>query len=290
MIEELNKICEVKEKAKINNTFKINSICFAMVRPNNVFELKEVVKVLNKYKYKYTVLGNASNTIVPSFYDGVIIKLDKLNNYEIKEDEVYAEAGCKLNKLATIVTNKGYAGLDFATGIPGEVGGSVYGNAGCFGSSISEILISAEVFDGKKIRTLKNSDFKFAYRYSMLKDNKNYIILSCRFKISKGNKEELLSLVKERTEKRISSQDLSHPSNGSMFRNPEGYSAGKLIDDLGLKGYSVNDASVSMKHANFIINNGHATSEDILKLTDIIKEKVKKEYGIDLVMEQEVLK
>ena len=290
MIDDLSKICEITENAKVNNTFKLDSKCFAMAKPNNVKELKELITFIKKNKLKYTVIGNASNIILPSFYDGVVIKLDKLNKYEINKTYVYAEGGCKINQLANIVTSKGYAGLDFATGIPGTVGGSVYGNAGCFGSSISEILKSATVFDGKDIIEIKNEDFKFNYRYSMLKEHKDYIVLSCKFKIKKGNVDELMALVKERTEKRIATQDLDHPSNGSMFRNPEGYSAGKLIDDLGLKGFSVNDAAVSLKHANFIINNGHCTSEDIIELANIIKKKVKKEYDIDLVMEQEVLK
>ena len=195
-----------------------------------------------------------------------------------------------LNKLANDLVNMGYGGLDFAVGVPGSIGGSVYGNAGCFGSSISEVLIDAKVFDGKKVIILNNEEFKFDYRYSLLKEKKNYIVLSARFKIHKCDLNELKEAVKERNNKRMTSQDLTHPSNGSVFRNPEGYSAGKLIDDLGLKGYSVNDASVSMIHANFIINNGNATQEDIIKLIDHVKNRVKDEYGIELRLEQEIIK
>ena len=142
-----------------------------------------------------------------------------------------------INKLSNKLVSLGYAGLDFASGIPGTICRSVYANAGCFGSSISEVLISARVFDGQKIVELINEYIHFEYRDSMFKKDKDkkYIILSCEFKIWKDDVEVLKSLVKKRNEKRIESQDLEHPSNGSEFRNPEGMSAGKLIDDLHLK-------------------------------------------------------
>ena len=294
MIEELNNICKTINNVDLKkyNTFKLESSALIMVFPSTVDELKKVLDVSNKYNKKYFVLGNGSNVILPSFYDGIIIKLSNFNKYELKDNTVYAESGCMLNKLASEISSKGYAGLDFATGIPGSVGGSIYGNAGCFGSSISEILISAEVFDGEKIVTLTNKDFKFGYRTSMLKENanKNYIILSALFKVEESDKETLKALIKERTEKRFASQDLSHPSNGSMFRNPENNSAGALIDNAGLKGLSVGDAMVSYKHANFIINNNNAKQEDVIKLVEIIKDKIKEKYDVDLVLEQEIIK
>ena len=289
MIDKLNNICFIEEHAKIKNTFKLESICFAMIKPKNENELINSIKILKDYNYKYIVLGNASNVILPSYYDGVVISLSNFNKYEIKDNTVYIEAGCMINKVSNELSNLGYSGLDFACGIPGTIGGSIYGNAGCYGSSISEVLISARIFDGEKIIELSNEELKFNYRYSMLKEHKEYIVLSAIFKIEVSDVSELKSIIKERNEKRISSQDLTHPSNGSVFRNPEGYSAGKLIDDLGLKGLSVGDAMISNKHANFIINNGNATKEDIVKLIREIQDKVKKEYDIDLTLEQEII-
>ena len=291
MIEELIKICDVKENEKIQNTFKLDSICFAMVKPNNIDELIKVVEIIKKNKKKYIVLGNSSNVILPHYYDGVVIKLDNFNKYKVHDDYVETECGVQISVLSNKLVNMGYAGLDFACGIPGTIGGSVYGNAGCYGSCISEVLISANVFDGKNVIELSNDQINFEYRSSLFKKDKKkkYIMLSCKFKIWKDDVNKLKEAVKERMEKRIATQDLLHPSNGSVFRNPEGYSAGKLIDDLGLKGYSVNDAMVSMKHANFIINNKNATSEDIIKLIEYIKKEVKKEYNIDLVLEQEII-
>ena len=292
MIEELSNICETKKDEKISNTFKLKSTCFAMIKPSTIDELIKAIELLKQYKKKYLVLGNSSNVILPAYYDGVVINLNNFNKYEIHEDYVEVDSGVQISMISNKLVNLGYSGLDFACGIPGTIGGSVYGNAGCYGSSISEVLISAKVFDGKKVIELTNEEIGFEYRGSIFKRDKKkkYVILSCKFKIFKSNKEELEALVKERMEKRIASQDLTHPSNGSVFRNPEGFIAGKLIDDLGLKGYSINDAMVSLKHANFIINNGNATNEDIIKLINYLKKEVKKSYNIDLVLEQEIIK
>ena len=289
MIDKLKSICSLEENAKIKNTMKLDSVCFAMIKPNNESELIDSVNILKEYNYKYMVIGNASNVILPPYYDGVVISLSNFNKYEIKDNTVYIEAGCMLNKVSNELVNLGYKGLDFACGVPGTIGGSIYGNAGCFGSSISEVLISARIFDGEKVIDFSNEELKFNYRYSMLKEHKDYIVLSGLFKIEESDVDELKNIVKERNEKRISSQDLTHPSNGSVFRNPENNSAGKLIDDLGLKGYKVGDAMISYKHANFIINNGNAKYEDVIKLIKEVEKKVKKEYNIDLVLEQEII-
>ncbi len=293
MIKELDKICKVIENADLTkyNTYKLNSVCDALVFVSNIDELKKVLEIINKYKSKYFVIGNGSNIIIPEHYDGVIIKLEGFKDYKINENTVEVESGCMINKLSNELVSLGYSGLDFACGIPGTIGGSIYGNAGCYGSSISEVLESVKVFDGKKIVELKNKDLDFEYRDSIFKHSKKkYVILSAIFKIEKANKEELLAICKERAEKRVASQDLVHPSCGSVFRNPEGFAAGKLIDDAGLKGYTIGGASVSNKHANFIINTNNATYTDIIKLINYIKKQIKKIYNIDLVVEQQIIK
>lgn len=294
MIKEFNKICKTIEDVNMKkyNTFRLETKAKYMCFPSSILELQELLTLIKKNKLKFFVLGNGSNVVLPEYYDGVIIKLEKFNNSKfISENMLYVESGYMLNKLANEVTNMGFKGLDFAVGIPGTVGGSIYGNAGCYGSSMSEILIAATVFDGKKIITMTNEDFKFGYRTSILKEkHKNYIILSCQLRVSMGDREELLNQVKERMAKRMASQDLTHPSNGSVFRNPEGLITGKLIDDMGMKGTRIGDAMVSYKHANFIINDGKATSTDVVKLIKKVKREVKKHYNIDLVLEQEILK
>ena len=292
MIEELKKICKVIENADLTkyNTYRLNSVCDALVFVKNIDELKSVLKTIKKYKSNYFVIGNGSNIIIPEYYNGVIIKLE-FNKYTIYEDYVEVESGCMINKLANELVNMGYAGLDFACGVPGTIGGSICGNAGCYGSSISEVLESAKVLVGDKIIELSNKELCFEYRSSIIKKSKKkYIILSAKFKITKANKDELLAVCKERAQKRAASQDLSHPSCGSVFRNPEGLAAGKLIDDAGLKGYSIGGASVSVIHANFIINSNNATYTDIIKLIKYIQKQIKKIYNIDLILEQQIIK
>ena len=290
--DELSKICKTISDVDLTcyNTFKLHSKASFMVFPNDIESLKAVIKVLKKYKTKWFIIGNGSNIILPDYYDGVIIKLDNFNKYEIQDDLINVGAGVMINKLATKLAKMGYKGLDFACGIPGTIGGCIHSNAGSYGSSISDVLVSATVFDGNKIIEFSNKDFKFAYRDSILKNKSNYIVLDAKFKIFKSDKEELEKTIKERNTKRRISQDLTHPSNGSVFRNPEGLIAGKMIDDLGMKGYSINDASISTKHANFIINKGNANSDDIIKLIKVIKKEVKKHYNVDLILEQEIIK
>ena len=292
MEEKLIKICELFKEYDMysNNTFRLHSKSKYFIKVNNIEELKEIINILKEYNSKWFIIGNGSNIILPSYYDGVIIKLEGLNNYKIENNILYAESGCMLNKIATLVSNQGYTGFEWATGIPGTIGGSVVGNAGAYLKSISDLLISATVYDGEKIYEMSNKDFKYEYRNSILKGNHNIVILSCTFKLEKGNIDDIKALIIDRTTRRISTQDLKNPSNGSVFRNPETAPAGKLIDDAGLKGTTVNDAQVSNIHANFIINKGNATSEDIIKLIEIVKEKIKEIYDIELHLEQEIIK
>ncbi len=292
MIEKLSKICETIENIDLKNynTFRFDCNAFAMIKPCNEKELIDAINLIKENNYKYFVIGNGSNIILPDYYNGIIVNLEKFNKYEIKDDVLNVESGCMLNKIATEISYKGYKGLEFASGIPGTIGGSVVGNAGAFNSSISEVLLNIKVYDGKSIKELFNKELKFEYRNSMLKNNKNIIVLSCKFKLSKSNVEDIKKIILENTKKRISSQDLTHPSNGSVFRNPSGYSAGKLIDDLGLKNYKIGGAYISPKHANFIVSDGTAKSSDVIKLINKVKREVKKHYNIDLVLEQEIIK
>ena len=291
MIEKINKICNVIEEADLYsyNTFKLHSKCKGLVIVDNESDLKSIIDILNSESSKWFIIGNGSNVILPSYYDGIIIKYNN-TEYRVENDQLYVSSGCMLNKVASDMCNLGYTGFEWATGIPGTIGGSIVGNAGAYLSSISEVLISATVYDGKSVYEMSNSDFNFEYRNTCLKGRRDIVVLSAVFKLEKGNIDEIKALVLDRTNRRIASQDLKNPSNGSVFRNPEGFAAGKLIDDLGLKGFSVNDAMVSNIHANFFINKGNASSEDIVELIDIVKSKVKDEYDIELHLEQEIIK
>lgn len=292
MIKELSKICKTLENESLKkyNTYKLDCYCKIIIFPSNIEQLIESLKIIKKNNFKWFVLGNGSNIILPNYYDGVIIKLDNLNKCVINDNMIYVESGYMLNKLANELSNKGYTGIEWATGIPGTIGGAIYGNAGAYKSSMSEILVDVTLLDNEKIVTLENKELEFKYRDSLLKHKKDLIVLSCNIKLEKGSKEEIKKTIEERTLKRIETQPLEYPNCGSVFRNPEGVSAGKLIDDSGLKGFTEGGARISEKHANFIINYDNATSEDIIKLIHLIKDKIKKNYNIDLVLEQEIIK
>lgn len=290
MIERLKSKFECIENASLlnYNTYRLDTKCKLLVFPRDIFEFQEIMYILNGSKY--FILGNGSNIILPDYYDGVVIKLKYFNNYNIFDEYIEADSGVMINKLSMELSKLGYKGFEWASGIPGTIGGCIYNNAGCYGSEISDNLIDVTVFCDNKIYCLRKDELSFSYRNSTFKMNNKFVILKAKFKFEKGDPEELLDLIKVRTNKRIESQPLEYPSCGSVFRNPEGLIAGKLIDEANLKGKCVGGAMVSNKHANFIINNGNATPEDIIKLINEIKNTIKKNYNIDLVLEQEIIK
>ena len=290
MIEKLKSKFECIENASLlnYNTYRLDTKCKLLVFPRDIFEFQEIMYILNGSKY--FILGNGSNIILPDYYDGVVIKLKYFNNYNIFDEYIEADSGVMINKLSMELSKLGYKGFEWASGIPGTIGGCIYNNAGCYGSEISDNLIDVTVFCDNKIYCLRKDELSFSYRNSTFKMNNKFVILKAKFKFEKGDPEELLDLIKVRTNKRIESQPLEYPSCGSVFRNPEGLIAGKLIDEANLKGKCVGGAMVSNKHANFIINNGNATPEDIIELINEIKDTIKKNYNIDLVLEQEIIK
>ena len=290
MIEKLKSKFECIENASLlnYNTYRLDTKCKLLVFPRDIFEFQEIMYILNGSKY--FILGNGSNIILPDYYDGVVIKLKYFNNYNIFDEYIEVDSGVMINKLSMELSKLGYKGFEWASGIPGTIGGCIYNNAGCYDSEISDNLIDVTVFCDNKIYCLRKDELSFSYRNSTFKMNNKFVILKAKFKFEKCDPEELLDLIKVRTNKRIESQPLEYPSCGSVFRNPEGLIAGKLIDEANLKGKCVGGAMVSNKHANFIINNGNATPEDIIKLINEIKNTIKKNYNIDLVLEQEIIK
>lgn len=272
------------------NTYNVDCVALAIVFPNNIEQLKKVIKFCNENKIKVKLIGNGSNLIFSEkYYDIVFINLKNFNNIDITDNIVTASSGVNLMKLAYRVSRAGLTGMEFATGIPATVGGAVYMNAGAYNSDISNILISAKILDENlNIIELCNKDFDFSYRHSFLQENRNFICLEATFKLEYGKKEEILELIENRKERRINSQPLEFPSAGSVFRNPsKEIFAGKLIEDLGLKGKMLGGAKISEKHANFVINFDNATGDDIKKLILETKNMVKDKYDIDLKIEQE---
>ena len=270
------------------NTYRIDILAKYMVFPKNAKELIELINFARTNNIKYMVLGNGSNVIFnTTYYDGIIIKLDNFNNMTIKGNKVYAEAGCSLIKLAISTINAGLSGLEFACGIPGTVGASISMNAGAYNLDISNSLESISVLTPQnKIITRNKKNLEFSYRDSFLKRNPDYVVLSANFLLKEGNREEMLLQMEERKKRRKDTQPLEYPSAGSVFRNPPSMYAGELIEKCNLKGYCIGDATVSTKHANFIVNKGNATGKDIVSLINKIKEEVKNKYKIELILEQ----
>lgn len=274
------------------NTFAINVKVKLVVFPKNVDCLSKLIKYIKINNIKYIVLGNSSNVIFDTeYYDGVIIKLDYLNDFKIENKTVTVGAGYSLIKLSMKMAKLGLTGLEFASGIPGTVGGAVYMNAGAYKSDMGYIVHKIKVLDcNGEIKTLYNKDLKFHYRNSLLKENKDLICIEATLHLKQGKKENIMQVINSRREKRTSSQPLEFPSAGSVFRNPTDLFAGELIEDCGLKGKNINGAEVSIKHANFIINKGGAKGSDIVLLINEVQNAVLKKYNIKLILEQEIIR
>ncbi len=286
-----NNIGKYLEDASLANftSYKVGGVAKLIVYPKDVKKLIILLKYIRINNIKYKVLGNGSNTLFSSKpYDGVIIKLDEFNEIEIIGNKIKVGAGYKLMKLSSVATRKSLTGLEFASGIPGNVGGAVYMNAGAYKSDMGYVVQSVKVLTPDfKVITMTNKELNFHYRDSFFQHNKNYICLSARLRLKLGKKTEIAKVVDERKKRRLETQPLEYPSAGSVFRNPEGMFAGKLIEDIGLKGLSKGGAQISTKHANFVINKGNATAEDIKSLIDFARDTVEERYGVKLKVEQE---
>lgn len=277
---------EIINKAKIREytTYKLDGEIKKIYIPEDVLELKDLILKLRKDNIKYKIIGNGSNMIISSKYDGVLIKLSKFDKLDIKDNIVKVGSGYSLSKLVLKCAKKNLSGLEFAYGIPATVGGAIYQNMGAYGYSIDDVIKYVTLLDGNEIKTLSKDELNFGYRDSIFK-HKNLICLEATFELKYSSDVSYKKYMEERKLK----QPLEYPSAGSVFLNPIGYSAGKLIEEAGLKGFRVGDAMVSYKHANFIVNVGRARAEDVIKLIRIIQDKVQADTGIYLETEQEYL-
>lgn len=284
---------EVKEFVDLKkyNTYGIGGISKYLVMPEDIDDLSSLIKYLNKENIPWYVLGGGSNVILPDEdFDGVIIKLDKLNRVVIDNDIIIAESGVSLGMFVNTLLDHGFVNYAHLMGIPGTLGGAIVGNAGAYNVSIFDYLISVSIIDAdgnKKI--LNKEDIKYDYRYTEFK-GKNSIVVAASFKGIYGDVALVREQIQLNLEKRRNTQPLEYKNAGSVFKNPPEYSAGYLIDHAGLKGLTVGGAKVSEKHANFIINYDNATSRDIIKLIGIIKNTVEDKFNIELNLEQVIVK
>ncbi len=230
------------------------------------------------------ILGGGSNLLVSDKgYKGLVIKMMN-DDYRILKNEIIAGAGILLGRLVIVATEHGLSGLEWSFGIPGTVGGAIFGNAGAFGKSMKNVIRKVEVFNAKnlKFETYNLKDCRFDYRESVFKKKKNLIIVSVFLKLKKGKKSEIKKRMEKNIDYKKSNQPLNYPSAGSVFKNPDKKSAAKLIEDCGLKGKKIGKAKISWKHANFIVNLGGARAENVKNLINFTKKAVKKRFGVSL--------
>lgn len=275
----------VNEKMSKHTSFKVGGTADFFIIANNIKELIYILKLAKELKIKTYILGNGTNVIVKDEgFRGIIIKLN-FKNLKVEEDKIVAGAGVSVALLSEYAYRSNIKGYEFISGIPGTVGGAVKMNAGAYGSEIKNILISTTYLDEKyNIKEIKNEEHDFSYRKSIF-ERKKWIILESTFKVEKGNKEEIKQKRQEISEARKEKQPLDMPNAGSIFKRGEDCIPAKLIDDAGLKGYTIGGAQVSKKHAGFIVNTGNASTQDIIDLIKHIQATIKEKFNKDLELE-----
>jgi len=281
---------EILENVKMSDytTFRTGGVAKRLVKIETIEELTEVIARCESDHENYYVLGNGSNVLVSDAgYPGTILLIgNKFSKVTVNEDEIYAEAGVLLSKLSSIAKEASLTGLEFASGIPGTLGGAIYMNAGAYGGEMKFVVSYVDVIKEGTVQRIPAEKMEFGYRKSLAM-KEGLIVVGAGIKLTKGNKAEIEAVMKDMASRRIEKQPLEYPSAGSTFKRPEGYFAGKLIEDSGLKGYRVGGAAVSEKHAGFVINCDKAicTSSHVYQLIKDVQKIVKEKQGVDLVPE-----
>lgn len=292
-LQDLN-IGKVKKNEPLANhtTIKIGGPADIFIEPSSVDNLKKVMEVVSNHHLQWRAIGRGSNLLVSDQgIEGVVIKLGSgLDQMAINENELTVGGGHSLVSLSTLISKKGYTGLEFASGIPGSVGGAVYMNAGAHGSDISNILKKAHVlFEDGTMEWLSKEEMEFTYRTSVLQKKRPGIVIEAVFILSEGDKAAIVSQMQKNKDYRKDTQPWNFPCAGSIFRNPLPNYAGKLIEIAGLKGHSIGGAKISEMHGNFIVNAGNATAGDVLSLIQFVKDTIYNLYEIKMETEVEII-
>ena len=288
------KIGKVKKNEPLVNhtTIKIGGPADLFIEPSSVENLKQVMGLVKKYSLNWRAIGRGSNLLVSDKgIEGAVIKLGSgIDQLKINGTEITVGGGHSLVSLATLISKKGMSGLEFASGIPGSVGGAVYMNAGAHGSDISKILTRAHIlFEDGTMEWLSNEEMKFSYRTSVLQKIRPGIVVEASFQLVEGDKEVIVSQMIKNKDYRKETQPWNFPCAGSIFRNPLPNYAGKLIEVAGLKGYSIGGAKISEMHGNFIVNAGNATAGDVLALIQHVKDIIYSLYEVKMETEVEIV-
>lgn len=277
----------IEEPMKKHTTFRTGGPALYFVTPSCEKEIASVVNLCRREKMPYYILGNGSNLLVSDKgYDGVIISMTKgFSQIEVRDQVITAGSGALLSRIARTALEESLTGLEFAAGIPGTLGGAVVMNAGAYGGEMKQVLQSVSVLtkDGQ-VKEIPAEELELGYRKSCIQ-REEYIVLSAEILLKQGEKSEIQAQMEDFAARRREKQPLEYPSGGSTFKRPEGYFAGKLIEDAGLKGFTVGGAQVSEKHSGFVINRNGATSADVYELCRQVQARVKEKFGVDLEME-----
>ena len=281
---------KIDEQMSGHTTFRVGGPADIFVSPNKE-ELDMVLKIAKAHKIPITIIGNGSNLLVTDKgIRGLVVEIGKaMETINITDTTITVGAGTLMSKTANAAADASLGGMEFAAGIPGSIGGAVVMNAGAYGGEIKDIIVTADVItpEGNKL-TLSADDLDLSYRHSCITD-KGYIVTSATFNLNKKPQEEIRAQMSELRDKRVDKQPLEFPSAGSTFKRPEGYFAGKLIQDAGLRGYTVGGAQVSEKHCGFVVNKGGATASDIIQLIKDVQAKVMEDTGVYLETEVKLL-
>ena len=287
-----NELCSITGEKNVlrdepmsgHTTFRIGGPADWFVTPSRTEEVRGIIELCRQQAVPYYIIGNGSNLLVgDKGYRGVIIQVyRKMSGISTEGERICAQAGALLSKVAAAAYSAGLTGMEFASGIPGTLGGAVRMNAGAYGGEMKQIVESAEVLtaDGE-ILTLPVEELGMGYRTSVISRN-DYVALGAVLNLQQGEREEIRGKMEELKRKRIEKQPLEYGSAGSTFKRPEGYFAGKLIEEAGLRGYRVGDAQVSEKHCGFVINRGNATAAEVVQLMNDVVERVKDTSGVTL--------
>ena len=274
----------IDELMSRHTTFRVGGPADFFVTPKAKEEVRDVIRICKEAGMPYYIIGNGSNLLVSDAgYRGVIVQIYKeMNEGKVEGDLVKAQAGALLSGIAAKALGAELSGFEFASGIPGTIGGACVMNAGAYGGEMKDVLESVTVLTGEgKIIELGRNELELGYRTSVIA-KKGYIVLGAVLKLERGDGEKIKTYMDELKEKRVTKQPLEYPSAGSTFKRPEGYFAGKLIEDAGLRGFQVGGAQVSEKHCGFVINRNHATAADIMELMRQVQIRVKENSGVDL--------
>lgn len=277
-----NQILKNESMSK-HTTFKIGGNVDFLVLPKNINEIKDLISFLEEEKIKYYIMGNGSNLLVSdNGFKGVIIKLFKnFNNIELNGNIIKAQAGATLSAISRFALENSLSGIEFASGIPGTIGGGICMNAGAYGGELKDVILNITILKNGKIEKLENFECQFEYRNSKILKER-LLVLEAELILKNGEKNEILAKMKEFNKTRNEKQPIEYPSAGSTFKRPKDNFAGKLIMEAGLSGKFVGGAYISEKHCGFIVNKGGATCEDVLALSNMACEEVFSKFGIQL--------